>query len=68
MRRPWNAFRDLSQSEASSPPSKARIAVAERTRPPPDRRPRGYNKAVMIVNISGRGDKDMATAGKWFAT
>ncbi|MFR5261793.1 MAG: tryptophan synthase subunit beta, partial [Bifidobacterium longum] len=23
-------------------------------------------KAVMIVNISGRGDKDMATAGKWF--
>ncbi len=20
----------------------------------------------MIVNISGRGDKDMATAGKWF--
>ena len=21
----------------------------------------------MIVNISGRGDKDMATAGKWFS-
>mgnify|MGYP000461886297 FL=1 len=31
-----------------------------------DLKAKGYDKAVMIVNISGRGDKDMATAGKWF--
>ena len=27
---------------------------------------KGYEHPVMIVNISGRGDKDMNTAGKWF--
>ena len=31
-----------------------------------DLKAKDYDKAVMIVNISGRGDKDMATAGKWF--
>ena len=62
-----NAFRDLSQTEGIIPPSKslARHCGAYKAAADPESQ-RGYDKAVMIVNISGRGDKDMATAGKWF--
>ena len=31
-----------------------------------DLKAKGYEHPVMIINISGRGDKDMDTAGKWF--
>ena len=61
-----NAFRDLSQSEGIIPAIESSHAVAGAYKAAADLKARGYNKAVMIVNISGRGDKDMATAGKWF--
>ena len=47
-------------------PSKSSHAVAGAYKAAADLKAKGYDKAVMIVNISGRGDKDMATAGKWF--
>lgn len=61
-----NAFRDLSQSEGIIPAIESSHAVAGAYKAAADLKAEGYNKAVMIVNISGRGDKDMATAGKWF--
>ena len=61
-----NAFRDLSQSEGIIPAIESSHAVAGAYKAAADLKAKGYNKAVMIVNISGRGDKDMATAGKWF--
>lgn len=61
-----NAFRDLSQSEGIIPAIESSHAVAGAYKAAADLNAKGYNKAVMIVNISGRGDKDMATAGKWF--
>lgn len=61
-----NAFRDLSQSEGIIPAIESSHAVVGAYKAAADLKAKGYNKAVMIVNISGRGDKDMATAGKWF--
>lgn len=61
-----NAFRDLSQSEGIIPAIESSHAVAGAYKAAADLKAKGYNKAVIIVNISGRGDKDMATAGKWF--
>ena len=61
-----NAFRDLSRSEGIIPAIESSHAVAGAYKAAADLKAKGYNKAVMIVNISGRGDKDMATAGKWF--
>lgn len=61
-----NAFRDLSQSEGIIPAIESSHAVAGAYKAAADLKAKGYNKAVMIVNISGRGDKDMDTAGKWF--
>lgn len=61
-----NAFRDLSQSEGIIPATESSHAVAGAYKAAADLKAKGYNKAVMIVNISGRGDKDMDTAGKWF--
>lgn len=61
-----NAFRDLSQSEGIIPAIESSHAVAGAYKAAADLKAKGYDKAVMIVNISGRGDKDMDTAGKWF--
>ena len=61
-----SAFRDLSQSEGIIPAIESSHAVAGAYKAAADLKAKGYNKAVIIVNISGRGDKDMATAGKWF--
>ena len=61
-----NAFRDLSQAEGIIPAIESSHAVAGAFKAAADLKAKGYDKAVMIVNISGRGDKDMATAGKWF--
>ena len=61
-----NAFRDLSQSEGIIPAIESSHAVAGAYKAAADLKAKGYNKAVIIVNISGRGDKDVATAGKWF--
>ncbi|NMM97941.1 bifunctional indole-3-glycerol phosphate synthase/tryptophan synthase subunit beta [Bifidobacterium olomucense] len=61
-----NAFRDLSQTEGIIPAIESSHAVAGAYKAAADLKAKGYDKAVMIINISGRGDKDMATAGKWF--
>ena len=61
-----DAFRDLSRSEGIIPAIESSHAVAGAYKAAADLKAKGYDKAVMIVNISGRGDKDMATAGKWF--
>ena len=61
-----NAFRDLSQTEGIIPAIESSHAVAGAYKAAADLKAKDYDKAVMIVNISGRGDKDMATAGKWF--
>ncbi len=41
-------------------------AVAGAYKAAADLKAKGYEHPVMIINISGRGDKDMNTAGKWF--
>lgn len=56
-----NAFRDLSQTEGIIPAIESSHAVAGAYKAAADLKAKGYDKAVMIVNISGRGDKDMAT-------
>lgn len=61
-----NAFRDLSRSEGIIPAIESSHAVAGAYKAAADLKAKGYEHPVMIVNISGRGDKDMATAGKWF--
>ena len=61
-----NAFRDLSKPEGIIPAIESSHAVAGAFKAAADLKAKGYDKAVMHVNISGRGDKDMATAGKWF--
>ncbi len=61
-----NAFHDLSETEGIIPAIESSHAVAGAYKAAADLKAKGYDKAVMIVNISGRGDKDMATAGKWF--
>ncbi|PJM76294.1 bifunctional indole-3-glycerol phosphate synthase/tryptophan synthase subunit beta [Bifidobacterium simiarum] len=61
-----NAFRDLSQSEGIIPAIESSHAVAGAYKAAADLKAKGYTEPVMIINISGRGDKDMATAGKWF--
>lgn len=60
------AFRDLSQTEGIIPAIESSHAVAGAYKAAADLKAKGYEHPVMIVNISGRGDKDMATAGKWF--
>ena len=61
-----NAFRDLSQTEGIIPAIESSHAVAGAFKAALDLKAKGYEHPVMIINISGRGDKDMATAGKWF--
>ena len=60
-----NAFRDLSQTDGIIPAIESSHAVAGAYNTAADLQAKGYDKAVMIVNISGRGDKDLATSGKW---
>ena len=61
-----DAFRDLSQTEGIIPAIESSHALAGAYKAAADLKAQGYTKPVMIVNVSGRGDKDMATAGKWF--
>lgn len=59
-----SGFKDLCETEASSPPSKA-LMRRRRVQGRRGSKAKGYEHPVMIINISGRGDKDMNTAGKW---
>ncbi len=61
-----NAFRDLSRSEGIIPAIESSHAVAGAYKACEDLKTKGYTNPVIIINVSGRGDKDMATAGKWF--
>lgn len=61
-----SAFRDLCETEGIIPAIESSHAVAGAYKAAADLKAKGYEHPVMIVNISGRGDKDMNTAGKWF--
>ena len=60
-----NAFRDLSQTEGIIPAIESSHAVAGAFKAAADLKAKGYDKAVMIVNISGRGDKDCAAIARY---
>ena len=61
-----SAFKDLCETEGIIPAIESSHAVAGAYKAARDLNEKGYEHPVMIVNISGRGDKDMNTAGKWF--
>lgn len=61
-----SAFKDLCGTEGIIPAIESSHAVAGAYKAARDLKEKGYEHPVMIVNISGRGDKDMNTAGKWF--
>lgn len=60
------AFKDLCETEGIIPAIESSHAVAGAYKAALDLKEKGYEHPVMIINISGRGDKDMNTAGKWF--
>lgn len=61
-----NAFKDLCETEGIIPAIESSHAVAGAYKAAADLKVRGIDEPVMIVNLSGRGDKDVATAGRWF--
>lgn len=61
-----SAFKDLCETEGIIPAIESSHALAGAYKAAADLKARGYERPVMIVNVSGRGDKDMNTAGKWF--
>lgn len=61
-----SAFKDLCETEGIIPAIESSHAVAGAYKAAADLKAKGYEHPVMIINISGRGDKDMDTAGKWF--
>lgn len=61
-----SAFKDLCETEGIIPAIESTHAVAGAYKAAEDLKAKGYEHPVMIINISGRGDKDMNTAGKWF--
>ncbi|WP_314685838.1 tryptophan synthase subunit beta [uncultured Bifidobacterium sp.] len=60
------AFKDLCETEGIIPAIESAHAVAGAYKAAADLKARGVDSPVMIVNVSGRGDKDVATAGRWF--
>lgn len=61
-----NAFKDLCETEGIIPAIESSHAVAGAYKAAADLKARGIDEPVVIVNLSGRGDKDVATAGRWF--
>lgn len=61
-----SAFKDLCETEGIIPAIESSHAVAGAYKAAADLKAKGCVDPVMIVNLSGRGDKDVATAGKWF--
>jgi tryptophan synthase beta chain len=57
-----DALRLLSRTEGIIPAIESAHALAGALRIGRERGPDG----VVLVNLSGRGDKDVATAGRWF--
>ena len=61
-----SAFKDLCETEGIIPAIESSHALAGAYKAAVDLKAKGYANPVMLINISGRGDKDVATAGKWF--
>lgn len=61
-----NAFRDLSRTEGIIPAIESAHAVAAAREVAASLREELGRRPVIIVNVSGRGDKDVDTAAKWF--
>lgn len=61
-----SAFKDLCETEGIIPAIESSHALAGAYKACADLKSKGYEHPVMIINVSGRGDKDMNTAGKWF--
>ncbi len=61
-----NAFKDLCETEGIIPAIESSHALAGAYKAAADLKAQGYADPVMIINLSGRGDKDVATAGTWF--
>lgn len=61
-----SAFKDLCETEGIIPAIESSHALAGCYKAAADLIKRGYENPVIVVNVSGRGDKDVATAGKWF--
>ncbi|MFT8330358.1 tryptophan synthase subunit beta [Bifidobacterium psychraerophilum] len=61
-----SAFADLCQSEGIIPALESSHALAGAYKAAKDLLSKGVKHPVILVNVSGRGDKDVATAGKWF--
>ncbi len=61
-----SAFKDMCETEGIIPAIESSHAIAGAYKVALDLKDKGYEHPVMIINISGRGDKDMNTAGKWF--
>lgn len=60
------AFSDLCRTEGIIPALESSHALAGATKAASDLIDRGVENPVILINISGRGDKDVATAGRWF--
>ncbi|RBP98026.1 bifunctional indole-3-glycerol phosphate synthase/tryptophan synthase subunit beta [Bifidobacterium aemilianum] len=61
-----SAFKDLCETEGIIPAIESSHALAGAYKAAADLKAKGYEHPTIIVNVSGRGDKDVATAGKWF--
>lgn len=61
-----DALRLLSRTEGIIPAIESAHALAGAIRLGPELAAELGRQPVVVVNLSGRGDKDMTTAGKWF--
>lgn len=62
-----SGFKDLCETEGIIPAIESSHAVAGAYKAAADLvKNKGIENPVILVNISGRGDKDVATAGRWF--
>ncbi len=61
------AFKDLSQTEGIIPAIESAHAVAAAKQVVAQLREQGVERPKLIINVSGRGDKDVDTAAKWFS-
>ncbi len=60
------AFRLLCRTEGIIPAIESAHALAGALRIGREARAAGKEDTVILVNLSGRGDKDVATAARWF--
>lgn len=61
-----NAFKDLCETEGIIPAIESSHALAGAYKAVAELKKQGNSNPIVLVNVSGRGDKDVATAGKWF--